>query len=274
VLLLDELHVDHLEAHAFPLSVIGSANDGTGLVLKVVNFSMIKWASSGQLLGYRTHEGGNDPRTGAQVADQVLTRGNLALARSADLGRPVRVVRGSRGDPAYSPASGYRYDGLYRVESYWHERGKSGFRIWRFRLVRLGVETVVPPDQGEATPARVETTVQRIVRNTKVVQRVKELHSYRCQVCGVQILTPSGPYAEGAHIRALGSPHHGPDTEDNVLCLCPNHHVRFDTGALHLNDHLEIIETASGVALGDLRTVPGHRLNTEHIGYHRAVHGS
>lgn len=39
------------------------------------------------------------------------------------------------------------------------------------------------------------------------------------------------PYAEAAHIRALGSPHNGPDVIENVLCLCPNHHVLFDNGA-------------------------------------------
>jgi hypothetical protein len=35
---------------------------------------------------------------------------------------------------------------------------------------------------------------------------------------------------EAAHIRPLGAPHNGPDTLDNTLCLCPNHHVLFDHG--------------------------------------------
>ncbi|MEV4599482.1 YDG/SRA domain-containing protein [Amycolatopsis sp. NPDC049253] len=40
------------------------------------------------------------------------------------------------GDPKYSPASGYRYDGLYRIVDVWPEQNSDGFRIWRFHLVK------------------------------------------------------------------------------------------------------------------------------------------
>jgi hypothetical protein len=39
---------------------------------------------------------------------------------------------------------------------------------------------------------------------------------------------------EAAHIRPLGAPHNGPDTWDNTLCLCPNHHVPFDHSGTRL----------------------------------------
>ena len=45
---------------------------------------------------------------------------------------PVRVIRGSGHDSQYSPRSGYSYDGLYAVEDYWHEVGKSGFKDLAF----------------------------------------------------------------------------------------------------------------------------------------------
>jgi putative restriction endonuclease len=44
-----------------------------------------------------TGEGGNDTTTKRQVADQTLTKGNAALARSAAEGTPLRVYRGLRG---------------------------------------------------------------------------------------------------------------------------------------------------------------------------------
>ena len=84
-----------------------------------------------------TGHGGRDPKTGRQITHQTLTRGNLALALNDCDGRPVRVVRGAKHTSPYSPPNGYRYDGLYQVESYWCERGKSGFNIWRFRLRKL-----------------------------------------------------------------------------------------------------------------------------------------
>ncbi|MDA0160648.1 YDG/SRA domain-containing protein [Solirubrobacter ginsenosidimutans] len=89
----------------------------------------------GDTIVYTGH-GGNDPATGVQVADQVLERGNAALAFNHRRGLPVRVIRGAGGDPTISPETGYRYDGLFDVDDYWEETGRSGFRIWRFRLVK------------------------------------------------------------------------------------------------------------------------------------------
>lgn len=181
---------------------------------------------------------------------------------------PVRVIRGSKLRSAFAPATGYRYDGLYFVESNWQAKGKSGFRIWRYRLLRDDVVPppwVSPPASTPIPPPRVSTTVQRIVRNTRIAQEVKELHAYHCQVCGVRLETPTGPYAEAAHIRPLGAPHSGPDVHGNILCVCPNHHVLFDDGALMVEDDL----TCVGAAGGMLRTVSSHKLDVQYLAYHR-----
>ena len=65
-----------------------------------------------------TGHGGNDPNTGKQTSDQTVeASGNRALASNKYSGLPVRVIRGSGGDAETSPPSGYRYDGLYRVDN-------------------------------------------------------------------------------------------------------------------------------------------------------------
>jgi putative restriction endonuclease len=216
-----------------------------------------------------TGEGGRDPNTGQQIADQVLTRGNLGLVNSYRMGLPIRVVRGPKLRSPFAPASGYRYEGLYFIERWWEETGRAGFRIYRFRLLRDDPARAVwelAPITVPAGPApRVTGTVQRLVRNTAISQRVKELHAYRCQVCEQAVQTPTGPYAEGAHVRPLGRPHDGPDIEANVLCLCPNHHVMFDSGAFTITDALELV----GAVTGMLRTIPTHRLGPEFLRYHR-----
>ena len=180
-----------------------------------------------------TGHGGRDAESGRQVAHQRLTRGNLALAHSSLEGLPVRVIRGANLDSPYAPRSGYCYDGLYLVDDYWQEPGRSGFRVWRYRLIKLPNISTRDDVASEASAAfstvqRRETKVQRIVRDTAQARRVKTLYDYRCQMCGIRLGGLAGPYAEAAHIRPLGAPHHGPDTPDNVLCLCPNHHVLFD----------------------------------------------
>ncbi|MEV6368737.1 YDG/SRA domain-containing protein [Micromonospora musae] len=222
-----------------------------------------------------TGQGGNDPRTKRQVADQKLTHGNLGLARSQIDGNPVRVVRGAGGDPKYSPEVGLRYEGLFRVVDHWSDTGKDGFKIWRYRLVAL--ESADPPPAGadgaESEPAaRTEATIQRLVRSTAVANRVKRLHKYRCQVCGVQLMTPAGPYAEAAHIRALGKPHNGPDVASNVLCLCPNDHLLFDTGAIYIDADGVVRRTGTTAQLGRLRLAAGHVVDWAQLAYHREHH--
>jgi putative restriction endonuclease len=166
----------------------------------------------------------------------------------------------------------YRFDGLYFIEDYWRERGASGFLVWRYRLRKNLSDPVVPPatqpsDAVQAAPRRT-TTVQRIVRSTAAAERVKVAHDYRCQICGVRLQVPGGWYAEAAHIRPLGSPHDGPDREDNILCLCPNHHVLFDRGSFVIAEDLTLVGLD-----GSLRTVPGHRPERVYLAYHREHYG-
>ena len=213
-----------------------------------------------------TGQGGRDPRTGAQVSDQALRGGNLALAKSSLEGLPIRVVRGSRHASPYSPESGYRYDGLYTVDDYWHDVGRSGFRIWRFRLLRLpnAAERVEEERSAYSAAPRRETTVLRIVRDTRQAREIIVLYDHRCQVCGTRLEGPAGPYAEAAHIKSLGAPHDGPDTPDNILCLCPNQHVLFDHGGLGIDEDLSLIG-----AEGRLAVHPSHPINGAHLRYRR-----
>jgi putative restriction endonuclease len=222
----------------------------------------------GDVIVYTGH-GGRDQETGRQVADQNFIRGNRALAYSSLNGLPVRVIRGSGHPSPYSPSSGYRYDGLYLVDDYWHETGRSGFRIWRYRLIKLpkhpdgNQANVERPDTPSAAP-RHETTVLRIIRDTKQARSIKELHDYRCQMCGIRLEGLAGPYAEAAHVRPLGTPHHGPDTPDNILCLCPNHHVLFDHGGVMIDEYLSLIGMQ-----GRLKVHPQHQIDEAHLRYRR-----
>ncbi|XP_017888057.1 E3 ubiquitin-protein ligase UHRF1-like [Ceratina calcarata] len=102
-----------------------------------------------------TGSGGRDlsgnKRTAEQSCDQTLTRMNRALALNCNAelneegaiakdwrkGIPVRVVRNYKlKDSIYAPKKGNRYDGIYKVVKYYPEKGKSGFRVWRYLLRR------------------------------------------------------------------------------------------------------------------------------------------
>lgn len=252
-------------------SISGSANEGADSI--VVNGGYEDDEDYGNLIVY-TGAGGRDPNSGKQFADQEFKAVNAALAKNCTDGLPVRVVRGPGTTEAFRTQTGYRYDGIYRVDEYWVETGKSGFKVCRFRLLR---QDAIPELEAAIAPVKVSprklTSIQRIVRSSDVARRVKELHGYRCQVCGVTLETPPGPYAEGAHIRPLGRPHDGPDVEANILCLCPNDHVRLDCLAITILDNLQIIAVPAKTALGQLIEVKEHRIDRGYLEYHRKLCG-
>ncbi|TWI86466.1 putative restriction endonuclease [Chitinophaga japonensis] len=223
-----------------------------------------------------TGAGGNDPNTGKQIEDQSWENpGNAGLRLSMNQGLPVRVFRGYTHKSKFSPQSGYVYAGLYSVVDAWQETGKSGFKICRFRLLYIGQneERKTPEsielDYSNRDKERKGTVILRIVRDTKIAHDIKELYDYKCQVCQFTIITKSGKYAEGAHIRPLGKPHDGDDNPNNVLCLCPNHHVMFDKGLFSIQDNLKLIGNVSG----ELFVHHKHKLNTLNLQYHRKING-
>lgn len=250
--------------------ISGSKDDGADSI--VISGGYEDDSDSGDVIIY-TGEGGQDDK-GRQIANQELVRGNLALAKSEIDGLPVRVIRGADKKNPFAPESGYRYDGLYSVESHWHDIGKSGFLVYRFRLVKL--DSALPPNKlskgliplptGSDAPRRITTNAARIIRDSKLGRELKKLYGYKCQVCAIEITTNAGLYAEAAHIKPVGKPHNGPDRPENLLCLCPNHHLMLDKGVYMINDDLSLI----GIE-GKLIKHSEHEISIEHIRYHRMM---
>jgi hypothetical protein len=121
--------------------------------------------------------------------------------------------------------------------------------------------SVVAPTAPEAVdldvPAgRAQTTTHRIIRDTLLARRVKQLHNYECQLCCHTIQLPDGSrYAEAHHVQPLGEPHNGPDKMENIVCVCPNHHVELDYGIRSL-------------AVAGLRAAQGHAVAEAYVKYH------
>jgi len=250
----------------------GIAPHGSSVVL---SGGFVDDEDNGDIIVY-TGEGGRDKNSGRQVKDQKFEGGNKHLAHNHLNGIPVRVFRGKKYVDKMPTGFLYRYDGLYRVAECWNQRGRDGFNICRFRLEKISggttsqisTEVSIPElPAGNATPPRKESRVTRIVRDSDVSDAVKELHNYTCQICATRLVTPSGAYAEGCHIKPLGRPHAGPDTRENMLCLCPNCHVQFDEQGIWIEDNL----TIRGAVGGALRTHPSHTISTDCLRHHRSM---
>jgi hypothetical protein len=109
-------------------------------------------------------------------------------------------------------------------------------------------------------PARIDSVVSRIVRDTALTRQLKSQYDDRCQLCGIRLEFSTGQsYSEAHHLKPLGRPHNGRDVRANIIVVCPNCHAMCDHGGVTL-------------AKATLTTVKGHEIADEFIEYHnRAI---
>lgn len=207
-------------------------------------------------------------------ADQMLTNANLGLARAMDDGSPVRVLVKKSNLPAGKQnTKGYVYVGLYFVTHWdWIDKEEQ-YKVLQFQLQPLpgvaeGIRDAYYAKVGSSVPPRVPVTINRIVRDAEVVRKVKRIYENTCQICSTQLQTATGSYSEAAHIKPLGAPHHGVDQIDNVLCLCPNCHKRFDGHGLAVDEHLTVYDFHKlKPEIGTLNLRRGHELDLSNLSY-------
>lgn len=100
----------------------------------------------------------------------------------------------------------------------------SGYRIFsdeQKRKIIIGVSQEVDEES-----IRFIRQISVIPRNSALVKKIKNKYKDTCQICGTRInLRGNVFYSEVHHIKPLGSPHNGPDIIENMICVCPNHHV-------------------------------------------------
>jgi predicted restriction endonuclease len=110
--------------------------------------------------------------------------------------------------------------------------GKDSERVNAFFQVSAATPIAADINDPEATERHLVTTY-RVLRDTALARRIKSDLDYTCQICGSRIVLGDGsPYAEAHHIKPLGKPHNGPDHPGNIVCVCPNCHVKLDYGAI------------------------------------------
>lgn len=110
--------------------------------------------------------------------------------------------------------------------------------------------------EGNQFPERKRQETYRVLRDTNLGCQIKLLNHHQCQLCGTSIVLANGKiYSEAHHIKPLGRPHNGPDIAENIIVLCPNHHVMLDYGVIKLNS-------------SDIQMSTDHTIGAEFIEYH------
>jgi hypothetical protein len=230
---------------------------GSGRSVSDVRLEAVRKVATRELAGHRFKNHDSAERS---IHDACTRR--LKLSAPAFDARVNRWLSGDPGELQYVLRSvGGYVKNRAAVESLLSER------VREHSVVSREV-TPAPPYPAEfiasdvidaAYPERRETILQRLIRDTATARALKLRHHNHCQICGLAVPLWDGlTYAEAHHIRPLGHPHNGPDSPNNMLILCPNHHAQCDLGAIRLD-------------LASLRQLPDHIIDTEHIRYHNTT---
>lgn len=111
----------------------------------------------------------------------------------------------------------------------------------------------VLPD-GCIAPSRLLSISERIIRDSELTAKLKNIYNNECQICGYHIDLPNGQrYAEAHHIFPLSEG--GPDISENIICVCPNCHVELDYCVIK-------------IFLEELLMVRGHIISCQYVDYH------
>ncbi|MCD9817680.1 HNH endonuclease [Bradyrhizobium japonicum] len=129
-------------------------------------------------------------------------------------------------------------------------------------------------DQDGSDETVERSVVSRLAqkRNRKIASQLRLHYKHACMFCGVRLQVGEGRfYSEAAHVKPLGKPHDGPDKTDNLLVLCPNHHLQFDRGVLRLKvegSKLRIVSIVPSDPLHNKLIAPSHALDTSCVNWH------
>ncbi|MDN7245571.1 HNH endonuclease [Planococcus shenhongbingii] len=123
--------------------------------------------------------------------------------------------------------------------------------------------------KGNLNPGKKVLTVTLRERNRYIVNSLKELYDNKCQVCGQKLKVGYKEfYSEVHHIQPLGK-HNGPDIQDNMIVVCPNHHTLLDKGTISIDiAKKKVIHFLPEDELNGKSLLIKHRIRKEYIDYH------
>ncbi|MFK2825155.1 HNH endonuclease [Bacillus sp. B190/17] len=140
-----------------------------------------------------------------------------------------------------------------------------------FTPYSLEAGTTEEMEEEKKTQKSKESLIDRLVRDSSKVKKLKKIYHNCCQVCGESITLLSGvTYSEVHHIQPFNKDHQGNDNIPNMLVLCPNHHQLFDMGILALDpeNHTTILHVDEALPYHQKLSLLKHRLSFTCVRYH------
>jgi hypothetical protein len=131
----------------------------------------------------------------------------------------------------------------------------------------------IEQDEIEQTVGRRLQQVKAQLRDRRKAAALRTHYDNTCMICGTKLQVGRDKfYTEAAHIKPLGKPHNGPDVAKNMLVLCPNHHLQFDSGMLcfeKVGEDFRLVSRVRNDLLHGKVLTLRHTLDDEYVRWHR-----
>jgi hypothetical protein len=203
----------------------------------VINSHAEEWVGPGLFMAFDRYS--VDRRTDTALGREEL----LAMVRTDELHKLMGITQTYLDSTSSVIADEYlQLGGLARITGQ-AVLNAAGVAVISSPVAASVGDTPIWSDEDAQDAALVERRLQEILaqmRNPRNVRELKELYQDACVFCGRQLVVgvnPSKHYSEAAHIKPVGNPHNGPDRKDNMIILCPEHHLQFDRGVLRIERH-------------------------------------
>lgn len=117
-----------------------------------------------------------------------------------------------------------------------------------------------------------KVTIQRMVRDSKISRRLRNLYENECQLCGYRLRKSNGEYySEAHHIQPYNKVHRGDDNSHNLIVLCPNCHTQFDDLFYAIHPETQKVHCIFGeddqYHLETLKMKENHMLHSKYLAY-------
>lgn len=138
----------------------------------------------------------------------------------------------------------------------------------KINLIQKTVKILKFPVDAEEPPKHIQYINTRIIRDTIKSENLKKIYDYKCQICNFEILiSQNKKYSEVHHVWPLGEG--GMDNIDNMLVLCPNHHIQFDYAVIGFDkDNSNQVIDRQETKMGVITFEKNHILKQTNIKHH------
>ncbi|WP_336882266.1 HNH endonuclease [Priestia koreensis] len=121
----------------------------------------------------------------------------------------------------------------------------------------------------ELPTTKVNRSISVVKRDSNPVNYLKQLYNNSCQICNKRIeISKDRYYSEVHHIRPLAK-YNGPDSINNMIVLCPNHHVLFDMGSITIDlDNRSVTHINPKSEINNMKLILKHNIDYEFIKFY------